>query len=419
MALRADEPRQARRSARSRSGCACAASPTSPSAPCANGSSTSPISVFCRPRISSANFSSDAAGDRERRQQLGVAVALDDLRRRPAPAARPSRAQTRGLDRRVEVRERADRARQLADATRSRARGARRSTVALRAPRTTAPASAPNVIGSACTPCVRPIIGVRRCSLGALADRLRQRRRGPAGSTSQASRICSACAVSMTSDEVRPKCSQRADGPTFSATAVVNAMTSCWVVCSISSMRAMSNAPRSRRCRARPRPARCRRPPSRRRRRARRAARSRTGAGRSRSRPSPDGCSAESCDRQILSRSGVDAAPASTLPEHASPTSAPFANRSRATRCTSSAVTRSMPASVSSSAELPVEVDLLAREVRHAARRVLEAQHQAALQVILRAPQLRVRHRRLLQRRAAPRRTRSTTSPTASFAQPA
>ena len=50
-----------RRSARSRSGCACGASPTSPSGPCANGSSTSPISVFCRPRISSANFSSDAA----------------------------------------------------------------------------------------------------------------------------------------------------------------------------------------------------------------------------------------------------------------------------------------------------------------------------------------------------------------------
>ena len=48
---------------------------------------------------------------------------------------------------------------------------------------------------------------------------------------SQASRICSACAVSMTSEEVRPKCSQRADGPTCSATAVVKAMTSCWVTC--------------------------------------------------------------------------------------------------------------------------------------------------------------------------------------------
>ncbi len=67
---------------------------------------------------------------------------------------------------------------------------------------------------------------------------------------SQASRIWSACAVSITSDEVRPKCSQRADGPTRSATAVVKAMTSCCVVCSISSMRAMSNAPRSRMSRA-------------------------------------------------------------------------------------------------------------------------------------------------------------------------
>ena len=64
--------------------------------------------------------------------------------------------------------------------------------------------------------------------------------------TSHASRICSACAVSTTSDEVSPKWSHRADGPTFSATAVVNAMTSCWVVASISSIRATSNPPRSR-----------------------------------------------------------------------------------------------------------------------------------------------------------------------------
>ena len=39
----------------------------------------------------------------------------------------------------------------------------------------------------------------------------------------------------------RPKWSQRADGPTFSATAVVKAMTSCCVVCSISSIRPTSN----------------------------------------------------------------------------------------------------------------------------------------------------------------------------------
>ena len=46
----------------------------------------------------------------------------------------------------------------------------------------------------------------------------------PARTTSDASIIWSACAVSMTSDEVRPKWSQRADGPTRSATAVVKAI---------------------------------------------------------------------------------------------------------------------------------------------------------------------------------------------------
>ena len=61
----------------------------------------------------------------------------------------------------------------------------------------------------------------------------------------QASRIWSACAVSTTSEEVSPKCSHRAAGPTFSATAVVNAITSCWVVRSISSIRLMSKAARA------------------------------------------------------------------------------------------------------------------------------------------------------------------------------
>ena len=49
-------------------------------------------------------------------------------------------------------------------------------------------------------------------------------------------------------------------------------------------------------------------------------------------------------------------------------------------------------------AELAIEVDLLPRQVRHAARRVLEAQHQAALEVVLRALQLAVGDRRLLDR---------------------
>src|SRR5687768_15872546 len=54
----------------------------------------------------------------------------------------------------------------------------------------------------------------------------------------------------MTSEDVRPKCSQRADGPTCSATAVVKAITSCWVIASISSMRGMSKSARARISRA-------------------------------------------------------------------------------------------------------------------------------------------------------------------------
>src|SRR4051812_24800431 len=47
--------------------------------------------------------------------------------------------------------------------------------------------------------------------------------------------------------------------------------------------------------------------------------------------------------------------------------------------------------------EVTLEVNLLPRQVRHPAGGVLEAQHQAALEMILGAAQLRVRHRRLLQ----------------------
>jgi hypothetical protein len=58
---------------------------------------------------------------------------------------------------------------------------------------------------------------------------------------SHASTIWMACAVSTTSEDVRPKCSQRAEGPAYSATTVVKAITSCCVTFSISSMRAISN----------------------------------------------------------------------------------------------------------------------------------------------------------------------------------
>ena len=83
--------------------------------PLPNGSSISPISVFCRPRISSANFSSDAAVIASADQQLGVAVALDHLRRDRRRLQAQALAHPR-LDRRVEVREHADRAGDLADA---------------------------------------------------------------------------------------------------------------------------------------------------------------------------------------------------------------------------------------------------------------------------------------------------------------
>ena len=107
----------------------------------------------------------------------------------------------------------------------------------------------PSVIGSACTPWVRPIIGVRRCSSARCAT-ASSSPASPSRSGRRPARIWIACAVSSTSDEVRPKCSQRAAGPTCSATAVVNAMTSCCVTCSISSMRAMSKRARARSSRA-------------------------------------------------------------------------------------------------------------------------------------------------------------------------
>ena len=85
-----------------------------PFCPLANGSSTSPISVFCRPRISSANFSSDAAVIASVRHQFGVTIALDHLRGdRRGLEAKPL-ADAR-LDRGIEVREGPDRAGDLAD----------------------------------------------------------------------------------------------------------------------------------------------------------------------------------------------------------------------------------------------------------------------------------------------------------------
>ena len=209
-----------------------------PFCPRPNGSSTSPISVFCSPRISSANFSSDAA-------RIASAVissacrsrwmTCDDDGRRREPerlADGAPRSTDRGARtcrrrptscRRTRPRARGARARGRARPRRTRARASRRTSSARRARRASGRSSA-------CGDAPRP----RRRIAAASASRSARIR-------SHASRICSASAVSSTSDDVRPKCSQRAAGPTRSATAVVNAMTSCCVVCSISSMRAMSN----------------------------------------------------------------------------------------------------------------------------------------------------------------------------------
>ena len=113
-------------------------------------------------------MSSDDAHDGERREQLGVPVALDDLRRRGRRLeAEPLAGDP--LDLRVDRRVRADGAGELADAhALERARDARR------APRSSSnaqPASfSPNVVGSAWTPCVRPMHQRAAVLLGARDD---------------------------------------------------------------------------------------------------------------------------------------------------------------------------------------------------------------------------------------------------------
>ena len=145
--------------------------------PLPNGSSISPISVFCRP----ADLQRELLERRGRRSPASSSARRAD--RAGSPATRPAPAQAElladaRLDRRIEVRERADRARDLADARRRRARAARGRDRAA-APAYHSASLTPSVIGSAWTPWVRPIIGVRRCSSARSRDRLHQRRRGP------------------------------------------------------------------------------------------------------------------------------------------------------------------------------------------------------------------------------------------------
>ena len=150
--------------------------------PLPNGSSTSPISVFCRPRISSANFSSDAAVMASAREQLRVPVALDDLRRdRRRLAGRAARTRRASIDG-SQVGEGADGARDLADADGRRGRGARARCRA-RSPRTRARASG-------------------RRSSARRARRASGRSSASAGAPRRASRTASASAVEVRQDQV-------------------------------------------------------------------------------------------------------------------------------------------------------------------------------------------------------------------------
>ena len=139
--------------------------------------------------------------DRERGEELGVTVALEDLRRgrrRLEPEPLAGDALELGIGRGV----RSDGARELADAhalerPRDALRGCGRA-------RTPSPASfRPKVVGSAWTPCVRPICSVARCC-SARATTAANARSRPSRISAPASRICSASAVSTTSEEVRP-----------------------------------------------------------------------------------------------------------------------------------------------------------------------------------------------------------------------
>ena len=103
-----------------------------------------------------------AAEDRERGQQLGVAVAPDDLRGDVLAAEAERRAAR--APRRAGRRCRRRRRRPRACRRRRRRRRARRRSRLRRRSYHQPSSLSPNVVGSACTPCVRPMHGVLRCS---------------------------------------------------------------------------------------------------------------------------------------------------------------------------------------------------------------------------------------------------------------
>ena len=94
----------------------------------------------------------------------------------------------------------------------------------------------PKVIGSAWIPCDLPMQTVFRCSSARAVTRARARSI-PSRTRTPASWICRESAVSTTSDDVRPKWTQRPSGPSCSVTASTKAAVSWSVTRSISATR--------------------------------------------------------------------------------------------------------------------------------------------------------------------------------------
>ncbi len=137
----------------------------------------------------------------ERREQLGVPVALQDLRRaRRGLEAEPlaGDALHLGLGGGVGADGAGELARRAGPRSRGRAapgrgRGANAQPASL----------SPNVVGSAWTPCVRPMHIVSRCS-SARATTAPKARSSPSSTSAPASCTASESAVSSTSDDVSP-----------------------------------------------------------------------------------------------------------------------------------------------------------------------------------------------------------------------
>ena len=210
--------------------------------PLPNGSATSATSVRARCRISSANFSSEAATSASADEQLGMPVPLDDLRRDRVglqPEALAGEPLQLGVGRRVG----ADRARELADAHRlERPRQPRARAVELEGPAGELEPEGRRLGVHAVRPPDADVVAV----LAAPARPPRPARaRAPRAAARRPRAPAARAPVSTMSDEVSPWWIQRPAGPTSSATASTNAARSCCVSRSSSATRSGSAAARA------------------------------------------------------------------------------------------------------------------------------------------------------------------------------